>query len=438
MVNETASLLRALGREIGSLPGGYTLCVREGLYGPRAADHTLYLGLKNFRTAECAIGVAQMVCREEVPYGLAYALGIRQAQAVGYEMQAPELSLDQALPFLAENPCYWDLNCACMSSPYIDDMDLPKLQVCALALYDHLAESGELGLLLNWSPTEYRRCLNEFLTAQGLAPYDNSDLDGTVLLSGGEANRVVWKNDDGTFYVEAFYSDIYGKRNPLVGDYPTLRQYILDCCAQAAYVRRSLAALSPETAPVTVRFVTADGSSTASDPDVILVNSADLFLQSYARYMLRATDTEDWAKECICQGLANTPVDEHTTPNWYSDMVHSLALDPDVPEDAAEYALLEQVKDHLGHEIDWYSAEDNAYQLNAYLVNLRDIDFRSALQNAGGVGAKVSFFQYLESQASRETTILALAENRPMEQYKKSWISLIQDWLAYLDTFDWS
>lgn len=205
-----------------------------------------------------------------------------------------------------------------------------------------------------------------------------------------------------------------------------------------AYVERSLSVLSLDAASVTVRFVTANDHSAASDPEVIPVYSADIFLQSYARYLLRDADTEDWARECICQALANTPVDEHTTPNWYSDMTHCLSLDPNTPADAAEYDLLEQVRNHLGHEIDWNSMWDSVYQLNAYLVNIRKLNFRSALQDTGNVGAKVSFFQYLESQGSRDAAIQALAENTPLEQFGKSWIGLIQDWLDYLSTFEWS
>ena len=79
------------------------------------------------------------------------------------------------------------------------------------------------------------------------------------------------------------------------------------------------------------------------------------------------------------------------TDTWYAEVLSAQALDPNDPEDAEDYALEQEVAEHLGHPVDMYSMEDYIYDLNAYLIwKGRDL-MGEVVNESGGRGRRSAF-----------------------------------------------
>lgn len=447
VVNETLSILRHIENKVSVIPKGCTICMRPDNYLPRVKDHTLYIGMENFRSQEYAIGIAQMLFGNEMPYGLEYALGTDVAQVMGYGVETIDVDLEEALSLCDDTSVYLDLNYACFLEAYADEETLPKVKAIALGFYDYLIQNEKAeDLFPAYSHEKYRTYLNSFLASQGKEAYDNSDLVGTMFYNGGNDIRLVWKNSDGAFYVMEDYTQKYegGYGTDMVNSgYANLREIIVDYVAQAAYIREKLQSFDIEITPdpIDVLFIR-DGTYDKYAGGVYLgdeirVYGSVSFKHEYCHHLLRDRKY-GWFQECICHYYDCYPVNEQIAPSWYYDMKNSLSLDPDDPEDAEDYLILRATEVHLGHEIDWYSMDDYTYQWGAWLVNKgRSLDALTTTD--GGLGQKVLFFHYLAELQGEQDALKAAVHNTPAEIFGKSWTELISDWKAYMaEEFAWA
>lgn len=438
-IRSAALLLQKIQDLAGILPDGCTMCIRQDDYLPRVQDHTLYIGFKNLDSPDFAIGLAQMVLGNEVPYGLEYAMGTRIAEALGYPIESPAVNLDDALALCDTAPVYLDMNYACFLDVYADSETLPRLKQIALSFFDYLVENEKNDLFSNYSNEKYRAYLNGFLSANGKAGYDNSDLDGTVFYNGGQNIRLVWENRDGVFYVYEGYHVLYHKKGPILDTvnscYPDLRNLIKDYIAQAAYMREVLKDFEPNTEPVTVKFIQnsrfnyyAGAMFLGSE---IQLYSVEAFQHEYGHYLLRERGIDNWLQECFCHYYTYAATTPELAYMWYYDMITTQALDPNNPEDAERYAFEQEIAQHLGHEVDWYSMDDYVYDWNAYLMRGGKSLTGRLLDEKSGTGEKVCFFHFLTSLQTEKSTLQAIWENQPEEVFGKSWGALRLEWVEY-------
>ena len=448
VVNETVAILGAIENKVGTVQGEFTLCMREDYYLPRVQDRTLYIGFENFRTQEYAVGIAQMLFGNGMPYGLEYALGTDVARRLGYSVE-PVAELKEALDLCDTVPIYLDLNYACFLDAYADTETLSKVKALAFGFYEHLIQSGNTDLYTAFSPEKYRACLNDFLAVNGKGEYDNSDLDGIALYNGGSNIRLVWENSDGIFYVMEDYTskyvgDDYGE-DMVNSGYGNLRRIIVDSIPQAAYMREKLKDFDILPEPVPVLF-TRDSMYDYYSGAVYLPLEQEIhiywattepFMHEYCHYLLRDYEY-GWFQEAIASYYQYDPVDEQITPSWYNEMKRCESLDPNDPEEAEEYLILRAVEDHLGREIDWYSMDDYIYQLNAYLVKM-DRPLGAVTDITSGAGVKISFFHYLVGLQGEQGALEAVIYNAPDRIFESSWTGLIRDWQTYMvEEFAWT
>lgn len=305
-----------------------------------------------------------------------------------------------------------------------------------------------MDLFTQYSPENYRTYLNEFIGSHGLEDYNNSDLDGTVFYNGGRDIRLVWENTDGIFYVYEGYEAKYPAQDESPDEinsaYPYLRGLVADYKAQAAYMRQVLEHFEPDTSPVTVRFFQnpdhnyrAFGAFLSSTEEIQMYwNHA--FQHEYGHYLFRDQGTQDWVNECFCGYYNVAAMTPQLTDTWYAEVLSAQALDPNDPEDAEDYALEQEVAEHLGHPVDMYSMEDYTYDLNAYLIwKGRDL-MGEVVNESGGRGAKICFYYYLTTLRGEEAVKEALWNQDPESVFGRSWMELRRDWKQSCEeTFAW-
>lgn len=432
VIQKTAEILADIRAKVNADALGCSIAMREDDYLPRVEENTLYIGLENFHRSDYAVGVAQMLFGNAMPYGLEYALGIRVSQSLGYAVDVPQVTLAEALSLTDTAPVYLDLNYPCFLETYADRETLPKVQAISLGLYDYLANSGKLDLYTSYSNETYRTYLGEFLAANGKEAYDNTDLDGTEFHNGGNCIRLVWENSDGAFYIHEGYTVKWltpGYAEDMVSSsYPNLRKVVVDYMAQAAYMRE---ALGLPGMPATVNFMrdsTAERSARGEYVEgQIRLYEVTVFPYVYALHLMEGQAPSLWTASCVAAYYSNYPVSQQITPDWYYDMEHTKALDDDL-----ESAFFREIEERLGHPVDWYSMDDCVFQLNAYLAR------KGSDRELDSTGTRISFLHYLMGMVGQQQALQAFLAETPVETFGKSWSALESDWQKMMEDFAWA
>ena len=429
---------------IGTEP--FTICMREGNDLPRVKDNTLYMGVDHFETHHFAIGIAQLVFGNEMPYGLAYGLGMDMVKELGYTSEEVATDLTEALTLVDAAPIYLDLNYACFLESYADAETLPKVKGLALGFYDFLKNSDKMSLFANFSNDAYLQNLNDFLAEHGKPAYDNSALNGTIFYPGAVGIRLVWENSDSVFYVAEDYKVTWAgnyDEDMLNSGYENLRFMITSYIAQAAFMREKLGYFDPS--PVTTIFMEDKNSRYASgtysfQEKQIHMYCAEGFGHEYGHHLLFDMneesvldyDNHNWLQELVCHYYTNYPTNEAISPAWYYDMVDSLKRKPG----DSNYDFDQAIYAHLGHEMDWYSMDDYMYNLTAYTVMLGQ-EGRLTTRDSG-IAPKLSFMHYLVTVTGEQEALQAVIFNEPEKIFGKDWEELIADWNAMLEDFSWA
>ena len=419
-----------------------TVCFRKGEYTARVLDHTLYIGTDQFKTQEYAIGMAQMVFGHDVNYGIVYAQGLKTSQAFGYETAMPSDSLEEALVLCDRSPIFLDMNYACFLSDYADQNTIQKVKALSMYFFQWLEENNKLDLLTDYSDKAYCAYLSQFLAANGKSPYDNSDLNETIFYHGGPALRLVWENEDATYYVnynfKVQYQEAHFPGDMLKSGYANLRQLVVDYQLQIEYIESILGKYENEDSRVDVQFTERFVSQmyTAAQYteyfNLIEMFSAGPFLHEYGHYLLRDTDIDSWLNELICYYFGYDPVNPQLSYQWEDLVTQFKQISVQNPNDNVEAFLMQVLRDHLGHPINWEDQKDFNYIISAWVVATKA--YPDLTNPNGGGYSKYSFMSYLIEKADRQQTLDAITGNTPVETFGADWETLIADWEAELRT----
>ncbi len=423
-----------------------TVCFKEGDYAPRVLDHTLYIGLNQYKTQDMAIGLTQMFFGHDVNYGIVYACGLETARAFGYEAEEAPATLQEALTLYDQAPEYLDLNYACFRTEYANQKYLKLVKTMAIHFYSWLTAQGKLDLLSDYSDAKYCQYLSQFLTENGKGPYDNSDLGETIFYYGGPAVRIVWENEDGIFYVNYEYKVQYQEAH-FPGDmlkmtYKQLRQLVVDYQLQADYIEGILGHLENEDSRVDIRFTERFVSQmyTAAQYteyyNLIEMFAAGPFLHEYTHYLLRDTEIDLWLNELLAYYFGYHPVSSQLSYQWEDEITRFKYTATENPYLNAESLLIKVLKDNLDHPLDWSDPADFEYVISAYVVATQSYQ-ELTNPNGGGYG-KYSFMSWLMAKAGQEATIDAIMNGTPVSTFGKTWDQLRADWEAELRAeYDW-
>ncbi len=419
-----------------------TVCFRKEDYIPRVLDHTLFISTNHFKTESFAIAMAQMVFGHDVNYGLIYALGLKTSQAFGYETALPTESLEEALTLCDRSPIFLDMNYACFLSDYADQNTLQAVKALAVHFYDWLEINEKLDLLTNYSDKTYCAYLSEFLTANGKPAYDNSDLNETIFYYGGPALRLVWENEDATYYVnydfKVQYQEAHFPADMLKSGYANLRQLVVDYQLQIDYIEGILGKYESEDSRVEVQFTERFVSQmyTAAQYteyfNLIEMFSAGPFLHEYGHYLLRDTNIDSWMNELICYYFGYDPVNSQLSYQWEDLVTQFKHISTENPNVNAEALLMQVLRDRLGHSIRWEDQKDFNYIISGWVVATKAYP---ELTNPNGGGyCKYSFMTFLMEKAGQQKTLDAITGNTPEETFGTDWETLIAQWEAELRT----
>lgn len=423
-----------------------TVCFTGGDYAPRVLEHTLYIGTDQFKTPDMAIGLAQMFFGHHVNYGIVYACGIETARVCGYETEETPATQAEALMIYEKAPEYLDLNYACFRPEYAESKVLKRVKALAIYFYEWLCANEKLDLLTDYSDAKYSQYLSQYLTEHGKGEYDNSDLGGTIFYYGGPALRIVWENEDGIFYVnydyKVQYQESHFKDDMLKSGYKNLRKLVVDYQAQADYIEGILGHLEKEDSRVDIQFTERFVSQmyTAAQYteyyNLIEMFAAGPFLHEYTHYLLRDTEIDLWLNELVAYYFGYYPVSSQLSYQWEDQITYFKLVGSLNPYLEAEALLMQVLKEHLDHPLDWSDPADFEYVFSAYVVVTQSY---VELTNPNGGGyAKYSFMSWLIAQAGQEATIDAIMNDTAEETFGKNWDQLRADWEAGLRAeYDW-
>lgn len=416
-----------------------TVCFRKGDYAPRVLDHTLYIGTDQFRTQDYSVGMAMMVFGHDVNYGIVYGQGIQASHAMGYETEE-FVSLEEALQLYDTAPMYLDLNYACFRSEFSTPKKLEKVKSLSVYFHQYLLENNKLDLLTDYSDAKFCEYLSQFLTENGKGSYDNSDLGGTIFYYGGPYIRLVWENEDATYYInydfKVQYQESQFSQDMLGSSYQNLRQLVVDYQLQADRMEAILGYCENEDSRVDVVFTERFVSEmyTAAQyheyENMIEMFSAGPFLHEYTHYLLRDTEIALWMNELICYYYGYYPVSEQLSYQWNDEVTRIRRLSLYDPETEVEAYLIQVLQDHLGRNIRWSDPADFEYVFSAYVVVTRYYDYLT--DPNGGATSKYSYMSYLIDQVGEAQTLDAIVNNTPVETFGHDWQWLIEDWEAGL------
>ena len=417
-----------------------TVCFKDGAYAPRVLDHTLYIGTEQYKTQDMALGLTQMFFGHDVNYGIVYAHGLAISRAFGYETEETPATLEEALKICDEFPEYLDLNYACFRSEYAVQSILKLVKSLSVHFHSWLRQEHKLDLLTDYSDTKYCQYLSQFLAQHGKGPYDNSDLGGTIFYYGGPAVRIVWENEDGTFYVDydykVQYQESHFKADMLKSGYANLRKLVVDYQLQADYMESILGHLEHEDSRVDIRFTERYASQmyTAAQYteyyNLIEMFAAGPYLHEYTHYLLRDTEIDLWLNELVAYYFGYHPVSSQLSYQW-EDEATRFQLYSSLNPYLEPVALLQKVlKENLGRPL-WYdNPEDFEYVISAYVVVNQE--YQELTNPNGGGYCKYSFMSWLMAKAGQEATIEAIMKNTPVNTFGRTWDQLRADWEADL------
>lgn len=417
-----------------------TVCFKDGDYAPRVLEHTLYIGLDQFKTQDMALGLTQMFFGHHVNYGIVYAQSLETSRAFGYETEETPSTLEDALELYDSTPEYLDLNYACFRSEYAVQSIIKRVKTLAIHFYGWLRSESKLDLLTDYSDAKYCQYMSQFLTENGKGAYDNSDLGDTIFYYGGPAIRIVWENKDGIFYVnyeyKVQYQESHFKGDMLKSGYANLRKLVVDYQLQADYIESILGHLENEDSRVDIRFTERFVSQmyTAAQYteyyNLIEMFAAGPFLHEYTHYLLRDTEIDLWLNELVAYYFGYHPVNSQLSYQW-EDLTTTFKMYSTLNPYLEAEALLQKVlKEHLGRSIRYDQPEDFNYVLSAYVVVTKGYP---ELTNPNGGGfAKYSFMTWLMAKAGQEATIDAIMNGTPVDTFGKTWDQLRADWEAEL------
>ncbi len=423
----------------------YKIYVSNVNYITAVEENTLYTTYLDFGKIEHIQGIAQLIFGNETNYGLLYGYAASFAKEYGFDEVTGGLS--EALNLRETNPEYLDLNYACFMLHYVDKEDIESLKIIAANYYKYLDEHGKTDVVKDYSDAKQREYFNEFLVANGVEAYDNSDIDGISVYSGGNAVRLIWENQYSKFYLEKDFTpnrvEECFEEDMLNSGYHNLRKIMVDYKRQAEWVVKELSTYGFEVYQGNVVFTSHSqeykqmsggicrwelGSKTPEDGSIELYAYRS-YAHEYVHLLTGPRSVSLWLDEALA--------------NYYSYLERDTELNYQYADEKAAYdkGLLDSTKQvleaHIGRSLELQEEEDWLFYLKACNVMFDRFDRVTA--TLGGGSQKFLFVTYLTELVDEEDAIKALISGDAESTFGKSWEELQSDWKAKsLEEFSWA
>ncbi len=443
-VKETNQLIHQMEEELEIKGKKYDIYVCNVDYVTTVDEKTLYTTYSDFGTVEHVRGIAQLLCGNEVNYGLLY--GYAASFAKEYDFNIKTDGLAEALKLRETNPEYLDMNYACFNEHYAEPENIEKLQVIAANYYAYLQANKKTEIVKDFSDEKHREYFNQFLAANGKEAYDNSDMEGIAIYAGGNGAELIWKDNVGLYYLEEGfepnYLHGYFEEDPFNSGYENFRKLILDYQVQRQFLKDEFAEYNVNIEPVKIIFTKggnyAIGGSGKADTydDTILVHTPMNVQQHYVNKMLfQEGKSAGWVLSAVRTYYVYYPgaEDANFFVKWFQESVQEVRENPEV--DIVEYELITQIEEQLGHPLDLSVRNDCIYYYGALAVQgglaYMPINGEASFE-------QVSFVSYLMFLVGEENAISAILKDDAEDTFGKSWEELQDDWLNYIETtFSW-
>ena len=455
-VEEMVQLIKLVEKVAGKRKEPFFVYVCDEAYRTRVEDNTLYCSYEDYQTAEQAVGVAWLLLGNRANYGLVYGLGLDVATARGYETE-PVGELGEALSMCDTAPEYLDLNYACFSEYYADAETIADVKTIAVHLYEYIKEQKKTDVVKNYSDALLRKYRNDFLTENGKVEYDNADMDGIAVYSGGNALRLIWEDAAAKYHIDNEFKEnhlsvsrtnllngLYIEEDLFNSGYANLRELMIMYEESTQFVREKLVPygrMRENIVPViftteTEQYQKGNAGTYFSDRDEMYVYSALSFQHEYIHSMLhdRHEEIPLWLNECIAHYFNYYPAQ---TDNYevLRDKVTTLTSLENNPEETEDYELIQETERQLGHKIDWTSVKDTVYLMNVYVV---DSDLYDDVMTGSGIASKISFMHFLVDKVGEEATIQAILDNKSKDTFGAYWMGLVEEWENEIrEEFQW-
>lgn len=412
----------------------YDIYVANVNYNAAVEENTLFTTYLNFGKIEHIQEIAQLIFGNGTNYGLLYGYAASFEEEYGFDVVAG--SLTEAFRLRETNPEYFDLNYACFLSDYVDKDDIESLKIIAANYYQYLDKHGKNDVVKKYSDAKHREYFNEFLIANGIEAYDNSDIDGIAVYSGGNAVRLIWENKYSKFYLEkdfqtnrieeCFESDM------LNSGYHNLRRIMVDYKHQAEWVVKELSAYDFEMYQGKVVFTSHSqeykqmcggvcrwewGCKTPDDGSIELY-MCSAYLHEYVHLLVGPQSVEKWLKEALAY--------------YYSYLKRDTELNYEYADEKAAYdkGLLDSTKQllvtYMGRQLDLREEDDWLFYLNA--CNVMFDRFDRVNDELGGGVQKFLFVTYLTELVGEKNAVEALISGEAESILGKSWDELQSEW----------
>lgn len=438
-VAEITRLVALVDEQLGAVSAPCEIRIRKGSYTPWSYDHILYIGYDNLRTQEFTVGLGQMLFGHKVNYGLCYGFGVALAQEAGYPTENTSVAVERAVTLRETSPYHLDMNYACFVSAYADEETLLKVKTLAIDFYQSLTQDKQRELLTNYSNALYCEYLNDYLSAHGQDPYDNSDLEGIFFYPCGSQMRLAWEDPNAVYYLfdsyavkYSYYDNLHNVDDYLNSGYENFR-YLVSCYnLQTEEMERIAGHLeaNDKEAKIDVLFVR-DGTweriSNANysfEDNTIRLYAYNAYSHEYIHYLTRGASHVGWLLELLPNYYSLRAGDPRVF--WEMDCT-KLVYENLTPgsADKKRYALYTGLKEHMDHPFDWSSPQDVNELKDATLVISGNFDLKAS---SGAAAAQESFARYLAAEYGEEAMLQAVFYDKSFELFGKSWDELISDW----------
>lgn len=438
LVKETAQFITRLKSATGcAVPERLSIVILEERYRPRVLDMTLYVGDEGLDYDAYFLGVAQAYLGMEIPYGLLYGL----VADMGY-IRTPQEVQDM---FSLRQRCLLDLNYACFMERYAGE-DLEKVQAISAAFYKNLSQDKRQLLWQEYDDETFYGLLNEYLKSNGQDVYENEDIWGIRIKSGGEWIRLCWQDDWATYYLQDNFKEIstethdnvYGE-DPFNTDYTDLRDHIIALRQQTLLTRNLLEShMRCEEERVDIVFTeTSQYGADMSGRYDYAQNQVEIFnLQAvgheYVHYLCRSMDIDYSLEHVICYYITYIiPGKMHGVCQYIEYMASQ--------NESPYRERMDIARRYLGREVNLENKEDLWILVQCGVI---DAKYKIALvlteEVLEGYGqAKAAFASYLALQFGEDAMLEAVISESPQKLGYDTWEIAIEEWEKWLqDIFE--
>ncbi len=444
-VKETNQLILQLEEEANIDNRKYDIYVCNVDYVTTVDEDTLYISYSNLGNLEHVRGIAQLLYGNETNYGLLYGYAASFAKEYGFDVEAD--GLEEALKLRNTNPEYLDMNYACFNDHYVEQENIEKLQVIAVNYYSYLEKNKKTELLKNFSDEKHREYFNDFLEANGVEAYDNSDLDGIYVYAGGNGAELIWTDNVGTYYLEEGFEPNYLHKffeaDLFNSGYANFRELMLDYQAQRQFLADKFDEMDAGVEPLVIAFIERgyysrgySGSANINDDTIQVYMLANL-QQIYTQKMLYQEGWgADWLFGCVESYYTDYPGE--TEANYFGEyMANSIKECKENPEQNKEfYEWVMLVEEHLGHSLDLSQRDDFIY---FYTADVAYGNLQYLPMSGKNSWERVVFTDYLVDLAGEENAIKAMISGDAEGTFGKSWEELQDEWVNSVRTeFEWA